>query len=149
MAFLDVTQPLLDPDFTDTFDVIRRQEVIGDNGRSSVVPLTLRRQLGVVTATSPNDLQRQDNYQSMSRSISIVCKLQLRGETSDAQPDLVVWRGSQYLVKHVDPYPQFGPGFWQAECSSVEKVDPEFAAPLDGKAAFNGTSFTNLIPLLG
>lgn len=146
MPFLNVDTVFIDPDFTDRFTVDRRVETVDTHGRS-VVGHEYFHETGVVTAVSPNDLQRQEGYQAMSRSISIVCKFNLHGETSGMQPDIVVWRGSNYLVKHVDPYPQFGVGFFQAECSSMDRVDPALSAEVLGQLVFNLPANSGYFPI--
>lgn len=123
MALLDVTQILTDPDLVDIFDVIRRQETVDNTGTSVVTPTTFSRVIGVVTSIGPSSLDRSENYQTFTRSISVVTKFPLRGETTGYQPDIVYWRGDSFVVKAIDPYPQFGPGFWQAECTSMDKTD--------------------------
>ena len=123
MALLDVSEILTDPDFADKFNVRRRSETVDTHGRSTVAEQLFSQVVGVVTAISPSDLDRREDYQAMTRSISIVCQFRLRGETDGGQPDIVVWRGNNYIVKHIDPYPQFGRGFIQAECSSMDRVD--------------------------
>lgn len=123
MALLDVTQILTDPDLTDTFKVLRRQETVDNYGVSGLATQVFYPVIGVVTSVGPNNLDRHENYQSFTRSLSVVTKFPLRGETTGFQPDVIVWRGDNYVVKAVDPYPQFGPGFWQVECSSMDKTD--------------------------
>ena len=137
MALLDVSSILLDPDFVDTFDVIRRAQSFDAHGRSVLTNQTFGKVSGVVTANSPSDLDRREDYQSMTRSISVVCQFHLRGETTGYTPDLVVWRGDNYLVKHVDSYPQFGAGFFQAECSSIDKTDKAFEPAVTGRTVYN------------
>ena len=123
MPFLDVSELLIDPDLADTFTVNRRTETIGTNGRTTIASKLLRGITGVVTAISPSDLDRADGYQVMTRSISVVTKFRLKGEVTGSQPDIVIWRGDNYVVKHVDNYPQFGHGFIQAECTSMDRTD--------------------------
>ena len=137
MPTLDVTHILTDPELADTFVVIRRAEHVDALGRAQSVE-TSATVVGVVTASSPSDLDRQEDYQTYSRSITVVCRYPLRGVTAGGQPDHILWRGSRYLVKHVDLYPHFGPGFYQAEASSIAHTDP--ALPGDvaaGAAQFN------------
>lgn len=149
MPLLNVSPLLLDPDFADTFDVKRRTETIGSNGRSTVSEQTFSGIIGVVTANSPSDLDRQEGYQSMTRSISVVSKFRLRGETTNQQPDIVLWRGSNYVVKHVDLYPQFGEGFVQAECSSMDRTDPAIEPDAPGGVLFNSASNSIFASLIG
>ena len=149
MALLDVSSILLDPDFVDSFNVRRRNQTIDAHGRAAINETIFSKVFGVVTAISPSDLDRKDNYEAMSRSISIVCQFHLRGETTDYQPDIVVWKGSNYLVKHVDPYPQFGMGFFQVECTSIDKTDPAFEPLVTGRFTFNQAPDAVNVPLLG
>jgi hypothetical protein len=124
MPLLDVTELLTDPDFMDLFDVIRRLEVPGANGVMTTQDTTYKGVGGVVTASTPSDLERAEDYQTMTRSISVVTKFQLQGEVTGYQPDIVVWRGTYHIVKHVAPYPHFGAGFVEVECSSLRNTDP-------------------------
>jgi hypothetical protein len=127
MAFLDISDVLLDPSFTDTFQVQRRLETVDINGRSTTRTSTSNT-FGVVTAASPNDLSRLPDADVYHRVLSVVTQFKLRGETADGsgsnwKPDLIVWRGNSYIVKEVDLYPQFGAGFVQAICASEDLVD--------------------------
>lgn len=127
MAFLDISDVLLDPSFTDTFQVQRRLETVDINGRSTTRTSTSNT-FGVVTAASPNDLSRLPDADVYHRVLSVVTQFKLRGETADGsgsnwKPDLIVWRGDNYIVKEVDLYPQFGAGFVQAVCASEDLVD--------------------------
>lgn len=145
MPLLDVSEVLTDPDIATTFDVRRRAETVGTNGRSATSDTLFRNVVGVVTAIGPSDLERADGYQVTPRRISVVTKFRLRGEVTGFQPDVVVWRGSNYLVKAVDPYPQFGNGFVQAECSSMDKTDPALEPPAPGQFAFNIAAQSGLV----
>ncbi len=137
MPLLNVSSVLTDPDFADSFTVNRRMETVGTNGRTTIGSQLIPNILGVVTAISPSDLERQDGYESMTRSISVVTQFRLRGPAQDEQPDVIIWRGSHFVVKHVDPYPQFGVGFFQVECVSMDHIDPNLDAGAPGKMAFN------------
>jgi len=137
MSGMDFSDILVDPLLSDRFSVIRRKEVIDVHGRSTIVATTFPNVVGVVTPISPSDLDRQTDYQKMSRSISVVCSFFLQGEVEGYQPDLVVWRGDQYVVKSIDPYPQFGKGFMQAECTSQDRVDVVFPQTAPTQLAFN------------
>jgi hypothetical protein len=140
MALLDVTQILTDPDLTDRFSVRRRAESVDSTGFAVETEEFIPNLIGVIVSISPSDLDRQADYQTMSRSITVVSKFALRGEVTGFQPDLVVWRGNNYLVKHIDPYPQFGPGFFQAECSSVDKTDAILESGFVPQLSFNSAA---------
>mgnify|MGYP003423079087 CR=1 FL=1 len=124
MADLDMSDALLDPLFTSKFQVTRRAETVGTNGRSVITPTVHPDKLGVVTVASSSDLQRHPEVQITNRSIMIVSKFPLQAESVGFQPDLVIWRGSQYVVRALDPYQHFGSGFTQALCESMDLIDP-------------------------
>lgn len=127
MPELDVSEALLDPMLTDNFDVIRRIQNIGDNGRATTQNQTFAGRFGVICAASPNDLERLEDSQRMGRNLSLVTQFQLHGPAEqsgvDYQPDVVVWGGDQYVVKHVDPYSRYGAGFIQAIIGSMDIID--------------------------
>lgn len=127
MAMLDVSEAIVDPDFLDSFTVYRRAETVGTNGRSTTTTTSYQGILGVVTPVSPNQLERAADYQNMKRTIKVTTTFALRGEVTGFQPDIVFWRGDNYLVRAVDNLPQFGAGFFRAECTSMDKTD----VPLD------------------
>jgi len=150
MPFLDVTQFLTDPDFADRFTVRRRNESVDKHGRSTIVETRIPNVIGVVTMGSQSDLDRRDDFQVTTRALTVVCKFALRGEVSQYQPDVIVWRGDNYLVKHVDLYPHFGPGFYQAECYSVDRTDAQpYMSEFTPDFTFNLASSSGRLPLLG
>ena len=123
MPFLDVSDIVTDPDFADKFKVIRRKELVDAYGRVTTSDQIFRNVVGVVTMSSPNDLERQADYQNFTRSISVVTRFAMQGEVTGYQPDIIEWRGTRHLVKVCQPYPQFGRGFYQVECSSMANTD--------------------------
>ena len=123
MPLLDVSDIVDDPDFADRFTVVRRKETVDTHGRATVVEQLFKKVVGVVTMGSPNDLDRREDYQNFTRSITVVTRFAVQGVVAGYQPDLIEWRGTRHLVKHVAPYPQFGRGFYQVECSSMNNVD--------------------------
>ncbi len=129
MRGFDMSEVLLDPDLTDGFIYYRRPYTIGTNGRAVITNSNPITAYGVITAASSNDLQRLDDYQTSTRYMSVVTQehLQMLAPASNGnsgfQPDLITWRGTNYIVKSCDPYPQFGPGFFQAIIASIDLVD--------------------------
>lgn len=137
MALLDVNDILSDADLVSGFTVLRRKEIINRNGRSEIEETRIPGQLGVITANSPNDLQRAEDYQNMPRAITVVTPFPAYGVVVGYQPDVILWKGSQYVVRAVDHYSQFGRGFYQLECTSMEKTDPAIDPALDPNTDFS------------
>ncbi len=127
---LDVAFILTDPDLASSFDVIRRTETVGTNGRGTLTTKTAHCAIGVITMASGNTLERAAAYQVMGRVISVVTQFELQGEVTGRQPDLVYWMGSYYIVKECDIYGHFGQGFYEAICVSTNYTDPDFKQEL-------------------
>ncbi len=127
---LDVSFVLTDPDFATSFDVYRRTETVGTNGRSTLSTKKYLGQTGVIYPDGDNTLNRGPSFQATPRSITVVCQFALQGEVQGRQPDIVFWMGSHYLVRTVEPYGHFGQGFYEAACSSTDYQDPDFASEL-------------------
>ncbi len=125
MRGFDMSDVLLDPDLTDPFVYYRQAESIDGNGRTVITPSAAINAIGVVTAASSNDLSRLEDYQMATRYMSIVTQAHLQMNAPGYQPDLIVWRGDNYIVKSCEPYPQFGPGFFQAIVASIDLVDAQ------------------------
>lgn len=119
MALLDVSEILTDPDFVDTFVVVRRQEGISDKGRA-VLTLTGLAASGVVNMAGPNDLRRLPDAQLQDRTLSIVSRFPFFGASVGYQPDLIQWREGLYIVSVLDLYPQYGRGFYQVIAPSID-----------------------------
>lgn len=141
---ISVREVLLDPDITDLILVSRRRETVSmSTGRSEiVVEKEFPNTQAVVCAASPNDLERLDDSQRMGRNLSIVTTFPLRGPSPGYQPDLISWHGDLFIVKLVDPYPQYGE-FVQAIAGSIDSID--MAPPGLGKTDFADQSQSNLV----
>jgi hypothetical protein len=139
MPLMDVTDVLLDVDLGDTFTLTRRQQSIGDNGRTIIGATLILGQFGVFTASSKNDLERLPDNERMGQHYTLITKTMLRGPSFDSAdvidgqpaylPDLVTWNGSDYIVKYLDKYNRFGAGFIQAIIGSYVSIEPAPIAP--------------------
>lgn len=123
MPYLDVSSVLSDPMIADRVKVTRQKEVVGTNGRVSIVPEVFPIVVGVMTSAGPNDLERVPEAQRMGRVMSFVTKFRLRGPSPGYQPDTIDWAGDTYLVVTVDPYPRYGAGFVQSIIASTDIID--------------------------
>jgi len=107
-----------DVDMLDVFSVIRRPENITQQGRSAIRQQRFNDIRGVVTAASPNDLERLEDYQLQTGAISIVTPFKLFGVQKQArqnyQPDIVYWDSDYYLVQVTENYSRYMSGWIQA-----------------------------------
>jgi hypothetical protein len=147
MALLDVSSVLLDPDFTELVTIKRRAQTDDGHGRIITVDTIYPNIVAVLCAASPEDLTRETDYGAFMRSIRVVLQFRIRGQTEGYLPDVVVWRGNNFIVDSFDPYPQFGNGFYQAICQSMDRNDNAMELVLNGQLAFNNkTNSGNYYP---
>jgi hypothetical protein len=128
MADVDVTDVLFDPDIAGTtFSVIRRQEVISQQGRKTTNDVRTDNVIGAIFPTGDNSLTRKEDFEASADTITVVTTFRLRGPSKDGgnkfDADVVVWNSTNYVVSTLKPFTQYGPGFVEAECSSKDFVD--------------------------
>lgn len=152
MAQLDISDALLEPSFQDTLLIHRRTETVTGGGISELSTQVLLG-LGVVTPTGDNSMTREDAYTKGARAIEIFTRFRLQGPAPGFQPDVIEWRGNQYVVKVLDDLTNFAQGFVKAECISMDLIEaqPEqFVAqpPLVGQVAFANPDNSALVASL-
>lgn len=133
MAAIDVSDLLEDPDFASALAILRRSELVGDNGRTVITETAiLPAPMGVVmpkdSVIGGNAIERAPDMQYRGAALLCYTKFRLRGPSLDAngqewQPDVVVWNGNRYVVTLINDYAHFGQGYIQAELSSMDGVD--------------------------
>jgi galactose-6-phosphate isomerase len=123
MATLDVSDVVICEELSDRFDVIRRPEVISQSGRSVTTQVTVPGLLGTIYPSGDNSLVRQADYELGRKTLTICTTYRLQQAAPKHQPDLVLYRGNQYVVSNVKDWSPFGAGFVEAECSSIIPID--------------------------
>ncbi len=127
MPMIDITAALTSPMLADSFSVLRRTETVGANGRSTVTTQTIAGLYGPVKPADANDLKRYPDMDVTEKTITVTTMYALRGESDTAgteyKPDVVVWNEDNFLVRHVEDFSNFGPGFVRAICTSIDLVD--------------------------
>ena len=115
MPDIDVSDLLLDPDFTDTFTVTRQAQSVGTDGRAVIATQKFTIQ-GVVTMGSMEPFeQTQESIQSR-KSITVHSQFKLLDPTVGFSPDIVTYNDNQYLVRKAYDWSRYGQGFFAAEC---------------------------------
>jgi galactose-6-phosphate isomerase len=129
MPEIDVTDVLLGSAVAgEEFLVQRRQEVVTQQGKGTVPnPLTFPA-FGSVQPEGDNDMIREEDFDSQAHTIEVITPFRLRGDSTDAagnsfKGDIVIWKGNNYVVKRVEDYSSFGPGWVLASCTSEDFVD--------------------------
>ncbi|MDN7433705.1 hypothetical protein QZN62_10820 [Burkholderia multivorans] len=116
MAFLDVTDVLLDPDFMDTGLLCNRMtQTVDDHGRAqnSVASTPFA---AVVTSDKGDILHRNADGSRIIGSITLHTMFRLLDGSVGQDADEVVWAGRTYTVVNVNDYSHFGRGFVCATC---------------------------------
>jgi galactose-6-phosphate isomerase len=130
---LDVNIVLSSPMFMDTFIVVRRVSGVNAQGRMEVtetqIPTT-----GVVQPSGANTQERPKGYATGRKSCLVITQFRLRAQSDSYAPDLVLWRGDDYLVETIEDYTNYGRGFVQAYCTSQDLQD---APPMEGTGSVN------------
>ncbi len=111
------------PFLADAFIATRQAQTIDAKGRVTVAHEHLPAAFGIVTSAKQSDLNRLPDLQNSQNVISVITRCELRGPTPGAQPDIITWRGTSFLVKVIDAYPQFGQGWYKALAASQNAID--------------------------
>jgi hypothetical protein len=127
---LDISELMTDPDVGGTtFDVTRREEVVGSNGLPTITETAMPGKIGAVFPAGDNSLVREEAYSQQQQAIEIVTLFRLRGASIDRatnkkyQPDIVVWpvgSGNKYIVRSIELFTSYGAGFIKADCVSYD-----------------------------
>ena len=125
-----------DQSFLDDVTVVRQNSVVDQGGWVQVTTRTFSIK-AVVTAASPNDLQRVPEEEYMNKAISVAAiadqnkdgSAVLQGPTDVTLPDELIWHGSKFIVRSVDDYSNYGRGFIQVTAVSIQSVDPPPSNP--------------------
>jgi|KBSMisStandDraft_5_1062788.scaffolds.fasta_scaffold218774_4 hypothetical protein len=118
MASLDVSDIPLCDEFSDRFDVLRRPETLDHHGRSATSQVVASAR-GTIYPTGDNSLVRMADFEAGRKTLTIVTTYRLQQASPGHQPDLILYRGTEYVISRVEDYSQYGAGFIVAEASSI------------------------------
>lgn len=122
MARIEVSWVPMSAQFADRFDVIRRPEVISQFGRATTEQVVATA-IGTIYPTGDNSLVRQTDYELGRKTLTCVTTYRLQIAAPGHQPDVVLYRGNEYIVTAVEDYSQYGAGFVVAQLSSIRAID--------------------------
>jgi hypothetical protein len=115
MPFLDLSDVLDDPDFTDTLLLTQETVTLDSHGRTVSTPV--RRNIsGVVTSDRGRNRDLLAEGQRISGSILVHTRTPLTSGGEGRMADLLTWNGRDYIVATVDDYTRYGAGFICAHC---------------------------------
>lgn len=124
MAGLDVNEILRDPMLVDTFEVIRRAQGIGDNGRALAAnEFRFPEVVGSVQYESDSATQKRNEGQFSPKNIKIWTEFHLYKASDNYLPDQLVWNGELFEVLDVQSYANYGRGFYIGVAKSVKVMN--------------------------
>ncbi len=130
MPFIDPSIMLLDPQLTDRFDVLARTQDTAETGLVTTHDVRTPNVLGIVTPAKPNDLIRLDDVEHGNRAIVIITRFKLNSaarrtgrQGSQRQPDYVIWAGDTFIVREVDPWVRYGPGWVRVLAVCIDSIE--------------------------
>ncbi len=121
MAWLDVVDVVLDPDFIDTVGLTytRNVQTVGDGGLAVNAETTLPLR-GVITNQNGDILRRRADGEHIEASIIVHTLTRLTaGSAPDITADVVHWQGADYTVSVLNNWSHFGRGFVAAQCDLI------------------------------
>lgn len=126
MSALDFQDVIFDEDLAETFSVIHRNEVVGEDGRSMLSTTRTDGVVGVVTPGDPGNILRRDDNQMTTRVITITTMFRMRPAAEGIQPDQVFYDATTFTVKALKAWNRMGSGFFKvvAESELASSVVP-------------------------
>lgn len=114
MPLLDVGFMTRDPYLSTVFNVLRRLNAVGDNGRVIAAPDQFFKGVqGVVTQQDASMLMQAEDGQTFPKRIFIASTFQFIAEATGYQGDAITWLNVTYICTSSLPYPQFGEGIYE------------------------------------
>ena len=118
MAFLDVTDIVLDPDFVDRLVCERIEQIVSDGGIAVNTPTEVPF-FGCVTINTGDTLERMPTGERVKGAITVHTKFRLIAGVDEHTADVLQWKGRRFTVAGVDDYSHFGRGFVAATCDLI------------------------------
>jgi hypothetical protein len=125
MPDLDVSDILGDPDIAgELITVVRNTRATNVKGRGVDTPTTFTT-YGNVQPASGRQIQTLPEAMRQSASISVTVPVRLIGLKAGTAPDIITWDSNQYRVMSVQPYGNYGAGYWAAVCTMLDLVESD------------------------
>jgi hypothetical protein len=110
MATIDVSEVLQDPNFQDSFGVLRSVETVDSHGRGSQNS-SRSIAIGVVQPASGRAMELTPEATRTSEMLEIWTQFGLQEATDATAADIVIWKSKQFVVVKVDDWDNWGEGY--------------------------------------
>lgn len=121
MADIDVSELLLDPDFVDSFSVVRTSFTVNSDGISQRTEQVLPDIIGAVQPASGRTLMTLAEASRVEGVYEVYTKYALRGPLEGQEADRIIWKGKRMIVTRSNDFTNYGDGYTYAVCT-VEGV---------------------------
>jgi hypothetical protein len=120
MALIDVSDLLVDPDFVDNLQVIRRTAAVNARGENVVSEPTTIATVGSIQPASAKQLQRLPEALRIADVRSFFINLPIVQDGSSNYPDVIVYGGKRFQVQTAAPWANYGAGWNEGICVAQE-----------------------------
>lgn len=115
MADIDVSDLLLDPDFTDPLTLIHRTSTVSSLGKNTLVETRVDT-YGSVQPISGKDMVRVPEALKMSDIRTFFIKAEILSDGASQYPDIIEFFSQRYQIISVEPWLNFGEGWNKGLC---------------------------------
>lgn len=127
MPLLNPGTVVSSPYLSDDIQIIHRVDSPTLDGRGSITETPFN-SYAIVCAASTNDLDRVPEAERAKRIMSFITNDRVQPVSGGTQPDMLVWpfdgtTGPRWLVVSVQPYPNYGEGWYQVLAASMDVQD--------------------------
>lgn len=123
----DVSDVLLDPDFNQAFQITRTTETVNNSGRTVETTVTVSTS-GVIHPATKEQLERVPEADRSSEIIAVYSQTSITPGSDTLLPDVVAWKGKTYRCVGLMDWTDYGVGFSEALCASVDMQGKEPSA---------------------
>ena len=115
MAFIDVSDLLLDPDFVNPVTLVHRTQIVGNNGLGQIME-ECEETVGSVQPASGKTLNRLPDALRIQNVYSFYIKAGIVADSSCDYPDIIQFKNKRYIVQQVSDYSNWGNGWAVGVC---------------------------------
>ena len=119
---INVAELLTDPDFSQTFQLIRFDGVFANEGEYTQTQSPPINIVGVIQPAKQTDVvQFMPEGERLGNLIVVYCSQEIKASDAKSQEsDIVVWRGNQYRVVQAKPW--LDHGYWQVFAEGIQNA---------------------------
>lgn len=114
MARIDVSELMVDPDFINSFTIVRRTTTVNQYGEN-VLAETEESSFGSVQGIGKDALKRLPDGVQLSSMKTIYTKAVFKADEAGKYSDQIIWDSERYNIITVLPWGNFGSGWYEVD----------------------------------